>query len=73
MRRHDLPFVLQLILPGALAAQSHLLAGNWEISIPVGDSIENGVGSGRSRGNEQRAATDDKSGTRSASSRRSWR
>jgi hypothetical protein len=43
MRRDVSLFVLLLILPGALAAQSHPLAGNWDISIPVGATIENGV------------------------------
>jgi hypothetical protein len=44
MPRHvSLLLLLPLILPGVLAAQSHPLAGDWEISIPVGASIENGV------------------------------
>jgi hypothetical protein len=43
MRHHVLPFLLLLILPGVLTAQSHPLAGDWRISIPVGATIENGV------------------------------
>jgi hypothetical protein len=43
MPRHVSLLFLPLLLPAVLAAQSHPLAGNWEISIPVGASIENGV------------------------------
>jgi hypothetical protein len=43
MRRHVLLSFLPLVLPGVLAAQSHPLAGKWEISIPVGATVENGV------------------------------
>jgi hypothetical protein len=43
MPRHVSIFLLLPILPGVLAAQSHPLAGSWDISIPVGANIENGV------------------------------
>jgi hypothetical protein len=34
---------LLLILPGGLAAQSHPLAGTWDVTIPAGARVENGV------------------------------
>ncbi len=42
--RHRVPIVaLLLILPAAVAAQSHPLAGAWDITIPAGAMVENGV------------------------------
>jgi hypothetical protein len=43
MPHHVAPLFLLLLLPGVLRAQSHPLAGNWEISIAVGATVERGV------------------------------
>ena len=31
-----------LLLPGALAAQSHPLIGTWDVNVPAGMRMENG-------------------------------
>lgn len=40
--RRPLLLAALLLLPGALAAQTHPLVGTWDITIPAGMRVENG-------------------------------
>jgi hypothetical protein len=42
MHLHALIAAMLLVLPGALSAQAHPLAGTWNVTVPAGVRIENG-------------------------------